>query len=102
MFPVTNISNAQPNKVTSSQFAVESKVKQRKLTSSMTKLKPDADGPDVLELQWCLLSDDLAFVPSNLLRRDWGIFRVDLQELAEDQLWTGRKICQIKGSLLDC
>lgn len=46
---VANISDSELYKVTCSQLAVQAEVEHCKFTYSVTKLKPDADCPDVLE-----------------------------------------------------
>ncbi len=67
---MADVPHAQADQITCSELAVQTKIKKRKFTYAMAKLKPYADGPNILELQRGLLADDLPFIPWNL---DWGI-----------------------------
>jgi hypothetical protein len=52
-----------------SQLAVNRKIEQGKLTCSVSDLKANANCPNVLQLQWRLLSDELPFIPGHVVRR---------------------------------
>ena len=60
---VADVPYPQAHQIADSQFAVQPKVKKRKVPCAVTKLQPYADGPDVFEFQGCLLPDDLSLVP---------------------------------------
>jgi len=60
---VTNVPNAQLHEVTAAKFAIYAEVEQRKISSAALYLEPDADGPDVLNLERRLLPDKLSLVP---------------------------------------
>ena len=66
---VANVPNPQAHQIAGPQFAVQPKVKKRKLPCALTKLKSYPDASDVFEFQWGLLPDDLSLVPWNLDRR---------------------------------
>ncbi len=56
-------SDAQGDEVAATEFAVQGKVEQGKFTGALLHLKVDPKRPDVLQLERCLLPDDLALVP---------------------------------------
>jgi hypothetical protein len=67
---VADVPYPQAHQIAGPKFAVQPKVKKRKLPCAVVKLKSYADGPDVFEFQWRLLTDDLSLVP-------WGFGRGD-------------------------
>ena len=67
---VADVPYPQAYQIAGPQFAVQPQVKKRKLPRALSKLKSYADGPDVLEFKWSLLTDDLSLVP-------WGFGRGD-------------------------
>ncbi len=58
-----DIPDPQLDQVARSQLAIDGQIEQRQLPSAIGKLQSNPDSPDVLELEGCLLTDDLAFVP---------------------------------------
>jgi hypothetical protein len=60
---VANVPDLEADEVTASKLAVDSKVEKSKFTDSVVHLETDSECPDVLELEWRLLADDLALVP---------------------------------------
>jgi hypothetical protein len=50
----------EADKVTPAQLAVDPQVEKRKLAHTTFHLKAGSKRPDVLELEWRLLADDLA------------------------------------------
>jgi hypothetical protein len=63
LIAVRDIADSQTDKITTTQFAVDCKVEQGKITDSMSVLKVDPDGPDVFRPQRRLLPDQPALVP---------------------------------------
>ena len=63
LIAVADVPDLQNDEVTTSKFAVDSKVEESEFADSTLNLKADSKCPDVLELERCLLADDLAFVP---------------------------------------
>ncbi|MBA3507265.1 MAG: hypothetical protein H0T80_15995 [Betaproteobacteria bacterium] len=61
---VAYITHAQLHQVAGAQFAVDAQVEQRQFPQPPLHLQADPDSPDLLELEWCLLTDELALVPS--------------------------------------
>ncbi|MEA1052386.1 hypothetical protein U5801_21630 [Lamprobacter modestohalophilus] len=63
MLAVGDILNAKPNQVTSAQLTVDSQVEKGKVTKPLAELQPDADRPNLLQLQRRLLPNGSALVP---------------------------------------
>src|SRR5438105_13053221 len=63
MTALDHIVDAQRDQITPAQFAVDAEIEQRELSASMIELQPNPDGPDFFQLQWRLLTEQLAFVP---------------------------------------
>jgi hypothetical protein len=57
------IVDAESNQIAPAQLAVDSAVELRKLPGSMIQLQANPNGPDLLQLQWGLLPEQLALVP---------------------------------------
>src|ERR1700724_747566 len=55
--------DAKPHQIAPTQLAVDRKVEQREFPGSMIQLQSNPDGPDLLQLQWGFLAEQLAFVP---------------------------------------
>ena len=64
---MSNIPHTNLHQITASQFAVDGEVKQSQITDLLRDLKPDANCPDLLQLEWWLLACQLALVP-------WALF----------------------------
>jgi hypothetical protein len=60
---MADVPDLEADEVTASKLAIDSKVEESKLAHSVPHLETDPECPDVLELEWCLLADDLALVP---------------------------------------
>jgi hypothetical protein len=58
-----HIVDTKPDQIAPPQFAVDGEVEQREFSGSMIQLQSNPDGPDLLQLQWWLLAEQLAFVP---------------------------------------
>lgn len=63
MVPVGHVTDLECYEVTSAELDVHTEVEECKLSHPTLHLKTHAQSPDVLDLEWCLLPDDLAFVP---------------------------------------
>jgi len=63
LIAVADVPDLEADKVTPAQLAVDPQVEKRKLAHTTFHLKADSKRPDVLELEWRLLADDLALVP---------------------------------------
>jgi hypothetical protein len=61
-----NISHSNLDEITASQLAVDGKIEKCQVTDLMGDLKPNADCPDFLQLEWWLLAYQLTFVPGPL------------------------------------
>ena len=60
---VANVSTLEIDGAEAAQLAVDSQVEERELSDTVLHLKAYTKRPDILELERCLLADDLAFVP---------------------------------------
>jgi hypothetical protein len=60
---VADIPDLEADQVAAAQLAVDTQIEQGELAYPTRHLEPDAKDPDVLELERCLLPDDLALVP---------------------------------------
>jgi hypothetical protein len=60
---MTDIAGLQGDEVVRTQLTVDAQVEQRELAHTVLHLVADPERPDVIELEWSLLPDDLAFVP---------------------------------------
>ena len=60
---VHQIIDPQLDQVAAAQLGIYGQVKQRQVPSRFLELQPDPNGPDLLQLQGRLLTDDLALVP---------------------------------------
>ena len=57
-----HVADLEPHEVTAPQLAVEGQIEQSEVASTLFKVKPDADCPDLLWLQRALLADEAALV----------------------------------------
>jgi hypothetical protein len=60
---MSNIPNSDPDEITTSQLAIDGKIEQSQATNLQGYLKPDANCPDFLQLEWWFLSCQFAHVP---------------------------------------
>ena len=60
---MAHVPDFEGDEVASSQLAVDAQVKEREFVHPVFHLETDAQRPDVLELEGCLLLDELALVP---------------------------------------
>src|SRR6266853_1374278 len=67
--PVRDIADTQLHEITGSELAVDGKIEQREFPSPFTELQSNPDGPYLLEFEWRLLADELAFVPRLVMIR---------------------------------
>jgi hypothetical protein len=51
------------DEITTSQLAIDGKIEQSQITNLQGHLKPDANCPDFLQLEWWFLACQLALVP---------------------------------------
>lgn len=93
---VADVPYPQSHQIAGPKFAVQPKVKKRKLPRALSNLKSYPDGSDVFEFQRSLLSDDLSLVPWNFQKGIRLGFHVDLLKLRGVQLWTNHDNCQAK------
>ena len=63
LITVADVPDLEADEVAAAQLAVESQVEKGKLADPAFHLETNSNGPDVLELERCLLTDDLALVP---------------------------------------
>jgi hypothetical protein len=66
---VAYIADAQLHQITGSQFAVDRKIEQGKLTRSFSDLEANSNRPDILQLQGHLLPNEFSFIPGCMLLR---------------------------------
>jgi hypothetical protein len=60
---MSNIPNLDLDEITTSQLAIDGKIEQSQITNLPGYLKPDANCPDSLQLEWWFLSCQFALVP---------------------------------------
>ena len=60
---VAEVPDSEADEIAAAQLAVDAKVEQGELAYTALHLQADAQCPDVLELERCLLPNDLALVP---------------------------------------
>jgi hypothetical protein len=60
---MSNILNSDLDEITTSQLAIDGKIEQSQITNLQGYLKPDANCPDFLQLEWWFLACQLALVP---------------------------------------
>jgi hypothetical protein len=60
---VADVSNLEADEVATAKLAVDSQVEEGELAHPTFHLQANTKRPDVLELERCLLTDDLALVP---------------------------------------
>jgi hypothetical protein len=58
-----HIMNAKADQIAPAQLAVDGEVEQREFPGPMIQLQSNPNGPDLLQLQWRLLAEQLVFVP---------------------------------------
>jgi|ERR1700691_2289317 hypothetical protein len=63
---VADISHLKPDQIAGTELAVYCQVEKGKLAPPIGELQTHANGPDLLQLERCLLSENLAFVPRRL------------------------------------
>ena len=64
---MTHVTRLQFEKIAAAQLAVDSKGKECQLSRTMLQLQANSNGPDVLEPERRLLSDNLSFVPGSAM-----------------------------------
>ena len=78
------VANAQPHEIASTQFAVDAEIEQGEFSQAALHLQANPDAPNRLQLERCLLPDQLALVPrvvmTNLCR-----FHRDLHSVEGDR-----------------
>ncbi|PZS44737.1 hypothetical protein A7X61_09300 [Stenotrophomonas maltophilia] len=67
---VGDVRHPQLYQVASAEPGIYREIEQREITAPVTRLELDADGPDVFQIEWHLLVDQLSFVP-RLVRLRW-------------------------------
>jgi hypothetical protein len=65
---------SQPNEVAAPELTVDSQIEHRKIALAALYLEANTDGPDILRLQWALLTDQAPFVPWDALLEGNGVF----------------------------
>jgi hypothetical protein len=60
---MTHVPDFERDEIAAAQLAVDAQVEEREFAHPALHLKADAQRPDVLDLEGCLLPDDLALVP---------------------------------------
>src|SRR5437867_9336869 len=63
MTALDHVADAKPDQIAAAQLAVDGEVEQREFPGSMIQLQSNPDGPDLFQLKWRLLAEQLAFVP---------------------------------------
>jgi hypothetical protein len=61
--PIFDIAYTQIDEIATAQLAINREVEHCEVSGLMRVLQLNPDGPDVLRLQWWLLTNQLAFVP---------------------------------------
>jgi hypothetical protein len=93
-----DIPNPQLDQVARSQLAIDGQIEQRQVSAVVGKLQSNPDSPDVLELERCLLTDELAFVPR------FAVYRI-ANELFHDRFLSfekGTSVCTaMEGAVSD-
>ena len=80
---VADVPYPQAHQIARPKFAVQHKVKKRKLPRALSNLKSYADGPDLFKSQWRLLTDDFSLIPWNFDRGIGCCVHNDLLEVKE-------------------
>ena len=62
---VGDIADPQVDEIASTEFAVDREIEQGEIPDLLFELKPDSDGPDLLELERGFGTSELPFVPGN-------------------------------------
>src|SRR5207342_1237529 len=60
MATLEHIANVKSHQIARAQLAVDGEIEQREFAGAMIELQSNPDGPDLLQLQWWLLADQLA------------------------------------------
>jgi len=60
---VRDVAYPELQKIARAELAIDSEIEQSELPRSLLELEANADRPNLLEAQWCLLPDEFAFVP---------------------------------------
>ena len=63
MLAVRDVAYPELQKIARAELAIDSEIEQSELPRSLLELEANADRPNLLEAQWCLLPDEFAFVP---------------------------------------
>ena len=63
---MADIAHLEAYEVTCSKLAVDGKIEHRQLSPPLSQLQADADGPNVLQFEGCLLADQLALIPRGM------------------------------------
>ena len=71
---MAHIAHAQLHQIAGAQLAVDAEIEQRQLPRAVLQLQSHADHPDLLELEGCLLSDELALIPGLVMCRNIDLF----------------------------
>jgi len=66
MVAVGDIAHPQAHQIASAQLVVDGQVEEGKVAQPFAELQPDADRPDLLELQRWLLTNESPFVPRRM------------------------------------
>jgi hypothetical protein len=74
----SNVLDLERDDIATTQLAVDCQIEHRQIARTSLYLQLGPDRPYVLWSQWGLGTDQLAFVPSNALRRGWDMILVVL------------------------
>lgn len=58
-----DVADTDTKQIAAAKLAIDCQIEQSQIAGTLLQLQPDAYGPDFLQLQWCFLTDELAFVP---------------------------------------
>ena len=62
-----HVHDLKPDEIAASQLAVNGQIEQSKVSGAAGQLEANSNRPDLMQLQWRLLPDQLALVPGALL-----------------------------------
>jgi hypothetical protein len=63
LVPVRDVAHAQADQIATPQLTIDCQVEHGEISNSMALLEGKPDRPDILGLEWWLLTDKLSFVP---------------------------------------
>jgi hypothetical protein len=78
MLTVANVAHLQFDQIAAPQFAVQTQVEHSQLACAVLQLQVHPDGPDILELEGCFLTNEFVLVPRLALGLIAGSFRFEL------------------------